>query len=195
VKAEAGQKPDLATQAKRLREQTCQLLGLDINKLTASQLVRVDRASVLRLRLSDLEAMQLNGAHFDAREYVLVSEEYEKLLNFTDHAELGTLRGEADARQRVLELISGIAPDVLTQAERNDQLEAEVTDLREANAELRAELAELRAAPHEPMPAQPPEPAPNIVPIRNPSERAWAASYYGTAGAVPYFPLDPTGQR
>jgi hypothetical protein len=70
MKAKADQKPDLATQAKRLREQTCKLLGLNIGKLTASQLVRVDRASVLRLRLSDLEAMQLNGAHFDAREYV-----------------------------------------------------------------------------------------------------------------------------
>jgi hypothetical protein len=47
----ADQKPDLATQAKRLREETCKLLGLDIDKLTAAQLARVDRASVLRLRL------------------------------------------------------------------------------------------------------------------------------------------------
>jgi hypothetical protein len=184
TKAKTEQKPDIAAQAKRLREQTCQLLGLNISTLTPAQMVRVDRASVLRLRLSDLEAMQLNGAAFDALEYVAVSEQYEKLLNLNHDVMMEGDGGLEAARTKMREILTQIAPEIVAASDREDEA---------------AELAELE--PEQEL--EPAEPEPDSPPPAPPSNLQYLSTRRGPNGEhpahylkrdramfdVPYFPL------
>jgi hypothetical protein len=150
TKAKTEQRPDVAAQARRLREQTCSLLGLDVSTLTPAQLVRVDRASVLRLRLSDLEAMQLNGAAFDALEYVAVSEQYEKLLNLNHAVMMEGDAGFEAARAQMRQLLACIAPEL-----------ADVAD-DDAEPEHQQALEEPEPSEPEPPPRAAAQPAPAL---------------------------------
>jgi hypothetical protein len=128
MKTKVDQKPDLVAQARRLREQTCALLGLDAKQLSPAQLVRVDRCSVLRLRLSDLEALQLNGRPFDTSEYIEASEALERLLG--SDPEATTTHDFSGAREELAQLLAKRAAAIEHREVR------ESTRLREANARL-----------------------------------------------------------
>ena len=71
---------DIATQARRLREQTCKLLDLKPDDLTLTQKLRVNRASALRIQIDDLEAAQLRGEQIDINKLIEASEALERLL-------------------------------------------------------------------------------------------------------------------
>jgi hypothetical protein len=71
---------DLAVMRDRLRKETAELLGLDINALSAAQSVRLDRCSTLRLEIDDIESRKLQGVAFDAVKYIAVSEALERMV-------------------------------------------------------------------------------------------------------------------
>jgi hypothetical protein len=212
TKAKTEQKPDIAAQAKRLREQTCQLLGLDISKLTPAQLVRVDRASVLRLRLSDLEALQLNGGAFDAREYVAVSTEYERLL-MDDATELSTPEGQArldaEIEQKFREIIGasrGDSDDPDAAPSETEQLRQRIAELEDENMHLRwGDMPSAEQVASEPAAKTPAaSPSENVVPFAPVEQQKYHSTravggkppqHYlreENSGAwPPYFPLDP----
>jgi hypothetical protein len=66
----------------RLRIDTCRLLRYDIDKLTSAQEVRLNRATMLRLTLDDIETRLLNNNQheFDTKAYVAASESLERLV-------------------------------------------------------------------------------------------------------------------
>jgi hypothetical protein len=60
--------------------ETCELLKLNPDDLTAAQKIRVDRASALRLQIDDLQSAQLRGAQIDLGKLIEASEALEHLL-------------------------------------------------------------------------------------------------------------------
>jgi hypothetical protein len=196
-KVEPG--PDLAAQAKRLREQTCALLGLDPNALTLAQRLRVNRASALRLQIDDLEAAQLRGQPIDINKLVDASESLERLVG--GNPEAPATPDFAGAKEELENFLIRRA-GALEARERT-----EITRLLEENARLREEnarlAAQLRAQPPQPTPAPPQRPD-NVVPIdatararadeRAADERAWRNYTYGGSGGVLIAPgvnIDP----
>ena len=70
----------IARMQRRLRADTAKLLGFDLNNLSPSQSVRVDRAASLRLQLDDIQSAQLRGDAIDMPRFILASKELEAML-------------------------------------------------------------------------------------------------------------------
>jgi hypothetical protein len=65
----------------KLRAQTAQLLGFDLGKgMTASQVVRLDRTTTLRLLADDLQSRAVRGENIDIAQFNEIMSELEKLL-------------------------------------------------------------------------------------------------------------------
>jgi hypothetical protein len=144
TKTKVEQRPDIAAQAKRLRAETAAMLKLNVDKLSLSQQVRVDRASMLRLRLSDIEAALLRGpTSFDAAEYITVSQELERLL-MNDDNELATLAGQERVRAELEEKFRAIIDAPGKDPDDNDVELCEVEKLCQRIAELEEENMKLR---------------------------------------------------
>jgi hypothetical protein len=127
---------DLTIMRDRLRKETAALLGMDIDNLTAAQSVRLDRAATLRLELDDIESRKLQGATFNAVQYIAISEALERLIS-----------GRADATTD--------APNsqTLIELERAIQGIIDVRQLKDAEREtetmMRDEMAAIAAANNE----------------------------------------------
>jgi hypothetical protein len=170
---------DIPAMARNLFVNTCKLLGLDPDDLTAAQKIRVDRASALRLQIDDLQSAQLRGAQIDLAKLIEASEALEHLLatSVTIHA-----KEHDEARETLAKLIGSLAAVE----------QRETALLREENEQLRAELAALRPRSLPPPPNNNTDlPTPEPPPARPP----WHDHIYTNGGASlpPYFPLDPTG--
>jgi hypothetical protein len=74
------EKSDLAAQTRRLREQVCELLGLDVRRLSSADELLVSRAGFLKLQLSDYEAELLKGGRIDSGAYTETSKELEAIF-------------------------------------------------------------------------------------------------------------------
>jgi len=133
----------------RLRRETAELLGYDIDELTAAQSVRLDRAATLRLELDDIETRQLAGLPIEMAKYVVASEALERLVA-TAHPEQENSHDFSGAREKLAALIENMA--------RAEEYKAAEADAREEAAMA----AEALGAPIEP----PPTPRP--VPIEPP---------------------------
>ncbi len=175
---------DIPAMAKRLHASTCKLLGLNPASLSLAEKVRVDRASALRLQIDDLQAAQLRGAQIDINKLVEASEALERMI-----------RQDAPAEDRALAVARAQFEELLNKHIGAKQYEEnhECAKLREINAELVEENARLRKQlqpkPQAEKQEAPPAEQTNVVPIRNPSEPAWAAHYYNGGS------LDGSGSR
>lgn len=127
---------DIAAQARRLRAQTCELLGLDPNGLSVTQQLRVSRASALRLQIDDLESAQLRGQPIDINKLVDASESLERLVG--GNPEAPAAYDFSGAKEELDRLLVQRAAAI----EHREQRESE--RLREENAKLREENTQLR---------------------------------------------------
>jgi hypothetical protein len=70
-----------ATLFDRLRKETADALGYDIDRLSLVQSVRLDRVTALRLEDDRLLAAQVAGQQIDLRQLATASEQLESLLS------------------------------------------------------------------------------------------------------------------
>jgi hypothetical protein len=169
MKPKPTPKADLATQARRLREDTCRQLGLDPAKLSAGDELVVSRAGALRLLISDLEAQQLAGRPIDVGKYVEASEALERIVRVDRRAGVGEdgvspgLRAAREKMAQLLDVILDETPDEARAREYAERaaLEAEVEKLRLEVAELKGQRV-----PPAPQPAARPA-SENVVPMRH----------------------------
>jgi hypothetical protein len=132
--------------------------------------------------------MQLNGAAFDALEYVAVSEQYEKLLNLNhDVMMAGSPAAEEDARNRMRQVLMAIAPDLVEQSDREDEA------AERALNESEVEEPEPEPAPQPPS-DPPPAPSANVryLSTRRGADGSHPVHYVkrdDTFDAPPYWPL------
>lgn len=64
----------------RLRAECAQLLGVDLQRMSPAQTVRLDRATALRLEIDTLQSKQLAGSPIDVGKLMQASEALERLL-------------------------------------------------------------------------------------------------------------------
>jgi hypothetical protein len=69
----------IAERYRKDRTATAAMLGFDLDKLSAAQSVRLDRAISLRLVIDDMQLKQLHGEAIDVKEFVAASESLERL--------------------------------------------------------------------------------------------------------------------
>jgi hypothetical protein len=159
------------------RIESCKLLGLNPDDLTAHEAIRADLATVLRLWLDGSQSTLLAGGSADPIKLLSVVEALTRLVPATEHKS----RGE-DPRDYMWK--------TYLEARRRGELAEKVQEprLREQIAALQAEIATLRAgapALGEPpgevsglsqrLPAAP-APGGNVVPLKPPPVAASAAS-------------------
>jgi hypothetical protein len=128
---------DLTIMRDRLRKETAQLLGLDVNNLTATQSIRLDRAATLRLELDDIESRKLQGATFDAVKYIAVSEALERMLGGNPE-QPNNSPDFSGAREELANFLVKRAERI---EQRDSKLRDEIALLMEENAKLRDKLA------------------------------------------------------
>jgi hypothetical protein len=151
---------DIHKMSTKLRAQTCALLKLDPDKLSAGDEILVARVGSLKLLVSDTEAAQLRGEEINLNTYVTASRELEQILRRP--AEAAPTKGNDHARARLAELISNFT--------RAEQFES--TRLAAENKQLRSEIAALSAQLHAAQ-LQPSPPRPdNVIPISDGAARA-----------------------
>lgn len=86
-----------------VRKSTANLLGYDdVDTLTATQSLKVDLCSSLRLEMDRLMAQQLKGEAVDLRALATAAEMLERLLR---PAEVAERPGSSDAREKLHELL------------------------------------------------------------------------------------------
>jgi hypothetical protein len=143
------------------RIESCRLLGLNPDDLTAHEAIRADIATVLRLWLDNSQSALLGGGTADAGKLLSVAEALTKFIPEPEHKS----RRE-DPRQHMWR--------TYLEARRRGALAGEGYDgLKLENERLKAELATLKAAaspaPGEPS-ATPPAPAGgNVVTLSRPT--------------------------
>jgi hypothetical protein len=141
---------DLSIMRDRLRKETAELLGLDIDDLTATQSIRLDRAATLRLELDDIESRKLQGATFDAVKYIAVSEALERMLGGQPEQPSSDRDLFAGARDELERFLVARAQRIEARDQNRDAaLREENARLTEENEKLKAEL---RARPRAPQP-------------------------------------------
>jgi hypothetical protein len=86
-----------------LRASTIELLGYDVDNLTAAQKIRVDRAIALRLVIDDAQARQMRGETIDVKEFVDASESLERMVG--GNPSFPPSRFDGNARERLRKLI------------------------------------------------------------------------------------------
>jgi hypothetical protein len=194
--SEQSPKPDIAAMARKSRQRACELLGLDPSSLRPPDEILVNRVGALRVLVTDYEAAQLRGERIDVAEYVRASEALEALVRADRRLIDGSPAAEEDARNRMREVLSRIAPEIVAQSDAEDA------------AVERAELAAEAPEPEPDLPADP-EPSPkNVVPFppveqpkyypgRTPDGRPpphYLKQDDSSGGTImpPFFPLDPT---
>jgi hypothetical protein len=150
-------KLDLRAMSKRLREQTCSVLKLDPDKLSAADEIVVSRAGALRLLISDMEAAQLRGLAIDVAKYVEASEQLERIVRHHDPTPNGD-GSESNKYAQAQAQFEALLNAQLAACEREETREA--PRLREKNArlldenfKLKAQLKELSSA--KPVPTRP----------------------------------------
>jgi hypothetical protein len=142
-----------------LRASTAELLGYDVDHLTAAQQIRLDRTITLRLLVDDLQARQLRGEMIDAKAFVAASEDLERLCGGQPDAP--ATDDFADAREELFKLLERRAQAIEARDEKlRDQMQA-----REEQAAIAAAMpSEPVPVPH--IPAFSPElPRSNVVPL------------------------------
>lgn len=172
----------------RLRRETAELLGYDIDNLTAAQSVRLDRAATLRLELDDIETRQLAGLPIEMAKYVVASEALERLVATAHGNPEQTTSGMfAGARAELAALVENLA--------RAEEYKAGAAAAREEAAMA----AEALDAPREPPAIEPPprtrpvlvqpvaEPPPRDIPShylkQNQKREPWTDYLDGSAGS------------
>jgi hypothetical protein len=88
-----------------LRASTVELLGYDVDNLTAAQRIRVDRVIALRLVIDDAQAKQMRGESIDVRAFVSASEDLERMVGGNPASPPTEARFSVDARARLRRLI------------------------------------------------------------------------------------------
>ena len=85
----------------RMRKLAADMLKYDLANLTPAQNIRLDRAASFMLELDDLQSKQLAGLPFDARQYVVVSESFERMLG-GDPSSTASVESEEQMRERLV---------------------------------------------------------------------------------------------
>jgi hypothetical protein len=126
----------------RLRIETCAMLGFsDVGTLTPLQSLKLDLACVLRLELDRAAALQARGEAIDIKALTVAAEALERLLRPAEVVVAGADQ-HSDAREALEALMEGqVAANEVTEATRVQELEREVSDLREQLARSRAGAA------------------------------------------------------
>jgi len=176
TKQKTESRRQLTTDAERAAVEACQLLGLgnEPSRLCASDRLKVDLVSTLRLVIDHAGQVALEGGTADVGRLVSAVEQLTRLLPKTTEAPTH----RADPRAALLALI-------LQQRDREEIGErTEEPSLRERIAVLEAENAKLRAAARDAPGPAPVEAAPaalaanNVVPMpRAPAPAAPAYDY------------------
>jgi hypothetical protein len=151
----------------RLRIETCAMLGFaGVEMLTPLQSLKLDVACVLRLELDRAAALQAKGEAVDIKALTVAAEALERLLRPAEVVVAGADQ-HSDAREAFEALMQGLVDaNEVTEATRVQELEREVSDLREQLARSRAGAA---------VPPAPTTPSAEIVPLRpDPAEVAKA---------------------
>jgi hypothetical protein len=147
------------------KKETAGLLGFtDLDALTATQTLKLDVATSLRLEIDRLQSQQLRGEAADIRTLLAASEMLERLLLRPAEAVVAGADQFSGAREEFARLIDGlVAANEVTEATHVQELEREVSDLREQLARSRAGAA----------PPAPSAPTADVVPLRpDPAELA-----------------------
>jgi hypothetical protein len=159
---------DDRTQARR---EAATLLGVDIERLTAADSLRVDMISALRLVIDSEQATILTGGSADLGKLNVAVQSLIALLPNRELPESAASR--VDPRAHMWAVYSEMRRRGADVGQGYDGLKLE-------NERLRAEIAELKAAgpapaSDAPPPAAPPAPS-NVVPLSRPSAAAAPAS-------------------
>jgi hypothetical protein len=142
--------PDLTKMSTNLRARTCAFLRVPpFDKLSPSEQVHVDVIGALQLEISDLREAQLAGRRdVDISRLVQAGEQLQRLLL------PGVIENSAiavdDARERMRQVLSRIAPEVVEASDRED----------ETAERVERERLEAQEQPDEPPPRSDPPPAP-----------------------------------
>jgi hypothetical protein len=125
------------------RSDVIELLGFsDVERLSASQVMKIDLVTALKLSIDTLQAQLIVGEKTDVTRLLAAAEVLERLLPpaVSENQAPITPRLEDSAREKMQQLIDSVA------AAREFEEAREVELLRAANERLLAENAQLRAA-------------------------------------------------
>ena len=144
-----------------LRRSSAKLLRLDIDDLSPSEQVRIDRVASMRLLLDQLQQRQLQGEEIDARQFTVASEALERLLGGQPEAPTHVFASD-ELRRKLRAMIERTLGDV------GDAAAADLADVQRREEVVQV----LAAAPVDAAQAAPP-PQPqlqqptnnNVVPI------------------------------
>ena len=123
----------------RMRKLAADMLKYDLANLTPAQNIRLDRAAIFMLELDDLQSKQLAGLPFDAKQYVVVSESFERMLG-GDPSSTASVETEEQMRERLVKEMFSKDAEALAelfhrrvdaQERRAARLEAEAASLDE----------------------------------------------------------------
>jgi hypothetical protein len=205
--------------SRKLRLQTCALLKLNPENLSAGDEILVSRIGALRMLVSDAEAAQLRGERIDLPAYIAASKELESAVRVDHRMQLGTPEAEERARAELEALFRQVIgasrkdDDDPTGLSETERLRQRIAELEEENFRLKWGDAPPSSAELSPPETQPTQPsAENVVPfastrtadgrppahyLKDGQPRDHYSGGDGDGGAIcaPFFPLNPTGQR
>jgi hypothetical protein len=158
----------------RMRNEAAELLKYDLNKLTAAQSVRLDRAAALRLELDDVQSRQLAGLPIDMAKFVVASEALERLVG--GNPETSTTGPDfTGAREELLQFLVQRADAIEKRREREEAkaiAAASIDGSKPASGDARRDHAVPQPALIEPAAAAGgPEPPVLVEPAPPPPQR------------------------
>jgi hypothetical protein len=199
TKAKPQQPVDIAKMFANLRARTCAFLKAPpYDQLAPYEQVRIDVIGALMLEIDDLRQAQLSGrTDVDIARLVQAGEAIQRLLLPLPGVIGNSAIAEEDARNRMREVLTRIAPDIVEQSDRDAERER-----LEAQAADQLDEPEEPEQVDEPQPSSDPPPAPalpsNVVRYhsvkRGPNGEHpphYVKRELSDALAVPHFPLPP----
>jgi hypothetical protein len=177
---------------RKLRNETASLLGFDLSNLSASQALKLDLTTTLRLEFDSLQGQQLSGQPIDFGRLLIIAEKLEALLPKRESDLAPPRRIEDDPREQLRRLImKQVEAHQFEEAREIDVLRAENETLRQTIRSLRGEpppSSEPKALPPPTTVDEPPRPeAPSPKPFVNGIQpREVERTFLGTEPWRPY---------